>query len=85
MQQHQLKRMTQDDNKQFYHNRLSLIEQDGWRDLVTELKNLEEQVNQLDSVDNESDLWFLKGQLSILRQVINLEEMTKAAMEELDL
>ena len=77
--------MTQDDNKQFYHNRLSLIEQDGWRDLVTELKNLEEQVNQLDSVDNESDLWFLKGQLSILRQVINLEEMTKAAMEELDL
>ena len=75
---------TQDD-KQFYHNRLSLIEHDGWRDLVAELKNLEEQVNQLDSVDNESDLWFLKGQLSILRQVIHLEEATKAAAEELDI
>ena len=74
--------MTQED-KQFYHNRLSLIEQDGWRELVEELKTLEDQVNNLDGVDSESDLWFLKGQLSILRQVINLEEATKAAAEEL--
>lgn len=76
--------MTQED-KQFYHNRLSLCEQDGWRDLVQELSNLEDQINTLDTVDNEKDLWFIKGQLSILRQVISLEEVTKQAVEELDL
>jgi len=73
------------DDKQFYHNRLSLIEREGWRDLVEELSNLEELTNSLDSVESEKDLWFARGQLSILRQIINLEVATKAAMEELDL
>ena len=76
--------LTQED-KQFYHNRLNLIEQDGWRDLIQELKNLEDLTNNLDSVESEKDLWFARGQLSILRQVIGLEETTKAAAEELDL
>jgi len=76
--------LTQED-KQFYHNRLNLTEQDGWRDLIQELKNLEDLTNQLDSVESEKDLWFARGQLSILRQIINLEEVTKQAAEELDL
>ena len=76
---------TQEDNKQFYHNRLSLCEQDGWRDLVEELSNLKDQIDTLDTVDNVSDLWFIKGQLSILRQVIALESTTQLAMEELDI
>ena len=76
--------LTQED-KQFYHNRLNLIEQDGWRELVQELKTLEDLTNNLDSVESEKDLWFARGQLSILRQMIGLEETTKAAAEELDL
>jgi len=76
--------LTQED-KQFYHNRLNLIEQDGWRDLIQELKNLEDLTNNLDSVESEKDLWFARGQLSILRQIIGLEDTTKAAAEELDL
>jgi hypothetical protein len=74
-----------DQTKQFYRARQDLIEQDGWRDLVEELKNLEEIYNKLDSIESEKDLWFSKGQLSILRQVISLEEATKLAVEELDI
>jgi len=77
--------MISTEDKQFYHNRLNLIEQDGWRELVQELKTLEDLTNNLDSVESEKDLWFARGQLSILRQVIGLEETTKAAAEELDL
>lgn len=76
--------LTQED-KQFYHNRLNLIEQDGWRELVKELQTLEDLTNKLDSVESEKDLWFARGQLSILRQMIGLEDTTKAAAEELDL
>ena len=76
--------LTQED-KQFYHNRINLIEQDGWRELVEELKTLEQLTNNLDSVESEKDLWFARGQLSVLRQVIGLEETTKAAAEELDI
>ena len=72
------------DDKEFYANRINLVETDGWIDLIEELKTLSESVKRLDSIDNEKDLWFARGQLSILRQMIVLEDATKAAMTELD-
>ena len=74
-----------DQTKQFYRDRTDLVEQDGWRDLIEELKNLEELYNKLDSIESEKDLWFAKGQLSILRQILSLEDTTKRAVEELDI
>ena len=71
-------------DKEFYDNRINLVETDGWIDLVEELKTLSESVKRIDSIDNEKDLWFARGQLSILRQMIVLEEATKVAMTELD-
>jgi len=73
------------DDKEFYANRLNLVETDGWIDLIEELKTLSKSVKRIDSIDNERDLWFARGQLSILRQMIVLEEATKTAMTELDL
>jgi hypothetical protein len=73
------------DDKEFYTNRINLVEADGWIDLIEELKTLSESVKRIDSIDNEKDLWFARGQLSILRQMIVLEDATKAAMTELDL
>ena len=73
------------EDKEFYANRINLVETDGWIDLIEELKPLSESVKRIDSIDNERDLWFARGQLSILRQMIVLEEATKTAMTELDL
>ena len=72
------------DDKEFYANRINLVETDGWIDLIEELKTLSESVKRIDSIDNERDLWFARGQLSILRQMIVLEDATKTAMTELD-
>ena len=72
------------EDKEFYANRINLVEADGWRDLIVELKTLSEAVKRIESIDNEKDLWFARGQLSILRQMIVLEETTKTAMTELD-
>ena len=73
------------DDKEFYNNRINLVETDGWIDLIEELKTLAESVKRIDSIENERDLWFARGQLSILRQMIVLEDATKTAMTELDL
>ena len=73
------------EDKEFYANRINLVETDGWMDLIEELKTLSESVKRIDSIDNERDLWFARGQLSILRQMIVLEDATKTAMTELDL
>ena len=72
------------EDKEFYANRINLVETDGWIDLIEELKTLSESVKRIDSIDNEKDLWFARGQLSILRQMIVLEDATKTAMTELD-
>lgn len=72
-------------DKEFYNDRINLVESDGWIALIEELKTLSESVKRIDSIDNEKDLWFARGQLSILRQMIVLEEATKAAMTELDI
>jgi hypothetical protein len=73
------------DDKEFYVNRINLVGSDGWIDLIEELKTLSKSVKRIDSIDNERDLWFARGQLSILRQMIVLEDATKTAMTELDL
>lgn len=73
------------DDKEFYANRINLVGTDGWIDLIEELKTLSESVKRIDSIDNERDLWFARGQLSILRQMIVLEDATKTSMTELDL
>jgi hypothetical protein len=73
------------DDKTFYRNRADLFESDGWIDLIEELENLEKITNQVDSVESERDLWFSRGQLSILRRLLSMEEVTKMAMEELNI
>ena len=55
------------EDKEFYANRINLVETDGWIDLIEELKTLSDSVKRIDSIDNEKDLWFARGQLSILR------------------
>ncbi len=76
--------MANKEDEEFYRDRIELLETEGWADLIDELKVMAEAVKRLDSIDNEKDLWFARGQLSILRQMIVLEDATKAAMTELD-
>ena len=72
------------EDEEFYRDRIDLLETEGWSDLIKELKVMAESVKRIESIDNEKDLWFARGQLSILRQMIVLEDATKAAMTELD-
>ena len=61
----------------FFNDRLRLFEQEGWNDLVGELETLSMNLNNVQSIQNENDLYFVKGQLSILQMIINLEDTTK--------
>lgn len=69
-------------DEQFLQDRLELFETEGWLDLVEELKNIETNVRDVDTMDNEKDLWHAKGQLHLLGYVISLESATKLAMEQ---
>jgi hypothetical protein len=65
----------------FFNDRLRLFEQEGWADLVGELETLSLNLNDVRSIENEKDLYFVKGQLSMIQMIINLEDSTKEVME----
>ena len=70
-------------DERFLEDRLGMMETDGWLDLVQDIKNLEESVVNLDSINSEQDLWFTKGQLRIINFILSLEDATNLALEEL--
>jgi len=72
------------DDKEFFENRLNLFMQDGWRDLVDELNNFSASIDSVLSIDNEKDLFYIRGQLSIINMLVNMEESTKLAMENFE-
>ena len=72
--------MGKNDND-FFNDRLKLFEQEGWSDLVGELETLSLNLNDVRSIENEKDLYFVKGQLSMIQMIINLEDSTREVME----
>jgi len=70
-------------DQQFLEDRLGMTETNGWLDFIDDLKNLEESIAKLDSINSEKDLWETKGQLRVLNWIINLENAAHLALEEL--
>ena len=71
-------------DEQFLKDRLDLFETEGWLDLMEELKNIEISVRDVDTMNNEKDLWHAKGQLQQLGLLLSLEAATKLAMDNLE-
>lgn len=71
-------------DKDFYNDRLKLFESPGWLDLVEELNNMEISVRNIDTMNDDKDLWHAKGQLQQLGFILSLENATKIAVENLD-
>ena len=67
----------------FLEDRLSMMETEGWRDLIQDLENLEDSASSINSMNSEQDLWFAKGQLHIINFLLSLNNVTNLALEEL--
>jgi hypothetical protein len=65
----------------FFNDRLRLFEQEGWSDLIGELETLSLNLNDVRSIENEKDLYFVKGQLSMIQMIVNLEDSTREVMD----
>ena len=69
-------------DERFIEDRLAMMESEGWLDLVAELKNIQTNVVDIDTMSDEKDLWEAKGQLNILRFLLTLENTTKINLEQ---
>ena len=75
--------MTQELQK-YYENRFSMMATDGWKDLIEDIDNMANALNNISVVQDEKDLQFKKGELSILTWLKNLKEVSERAYEELN-
>jgi len=71
-------------DKQFFDDRLRLFATEGWLDLKEELKNIEDSVKDINTIEDEKALYHAKGQLQILGLLLSLEQAAKIAMEQLE-
>lgn len=71
-------------DREFLEKRLDLFEGDAWSMFVEELNVMAKSLDSIVNVENEKGLYFNKGQVGILNMVINLEETTKLALDQLE-
>jgi len=69
-------------DERFIEDRLAMMESDGWLDLVAELKNIQTNVVDIDTMSDERDLFEAKGQLTIIRFLLTLENTTEITLEQ---
>lgn len=72
------------DLQKYYENRFSMMATDGWSDLIEDIDNMVNALNNISIVQDEKDLQFKKGELSILLWLKNLKEISERAYEELN-
>ena len=69
-------------DERFIEDRLAMMESEGWLDLVADLKNIQTNVVDIDTMSDERDLFEAKGQLTILRFLLTLENTTEFTLEQ---
>lgn len=67
----------------YYENRFGLFGTTGWKDLIQDVENIKESVDSLRGADTLEQLYFKKGELSILNWILNLEDSSKEVYDQL--
>lgn len=66
----------------YYNNFFELFRTKGWKLLMEELEVNLSHTSNIETVKDEQDLFFRKGQLSVFNTFKNLEQVIKTAQEQ---
>ncbi len=70
--------------QKYYEERFSMMATQGWKDLIEDIDNMANALNNISTVQDEKDLMFKKGELSILTWLKTLRQVSERAFEELN-
>ena len=71
-------------DREFLEKRLELFSLEAWDLFTEELTSMAESLEKIQTIDDEKTLYLRRGQVDMLNMVINLEETTKLALDQLD-
>ena len=69
--------------QKYYEDRFTMMATPGWRDLQDDIEKIIETLNNISVIDDEKDLQFKKGELSILTWLKTLKQVSEQAYEDL--
>ncbi len=76
--------MTDVELEKYYRSFEEMFRSDGWVNLMQDIKGSAEQVNSLEACKDDKDLYFRKGQLVVMANMLNLEAQIETAKQQQD-
>ena len=71
-------------DREILEERITLCQEGAWVTFREELVAMSESLERIHDIETEKDLFFRKGQVSMLNMFINLEDSSKIALDNLD-
>ena len=75
---------SQQADEKYYEAFLDMFSSDGWKQLMNECKQNGLTLNNVSEVKDAEQLWYTKGQLNILGNMLNLETTVRFAIDQLN-
>jgi len=76
--------MVDQELEKYYNNYREMFATDGWKTLMQDLMNNASVINSVESAKDNEDLFFRKGQLAVIANMLNLETQLNAAEEQIE-
>lgn len=71
------------ETEEYYNKYFDLFGNDGWKQLIEELKQNAVSINSVEATKDANDLYVRKGQLNVLAYLLNFESTLNTNFEEL--
>jgi hypothetical protein len=74
--------MTDIELEKYYRSFEEMFRSDGWKNLLEDIKGSADNVNSVEACKDDKDLYFRKGQLVVMANMLNLEAQIETAKEQ---
>ena len=73
------------ETEKYFRDLNDMFRSEGWKILLTDLNQSVLSVNSIEHTKDEQDLYFRKGQLAVMNNIINLETQVANAQAQAEL
>jgi len=70
------------ETEKYFRDLNEMFRSDGWKILLGDIQASAVNVNSIESTKDEQDLFFRKGQLAVMANILNLESQVAAAQQQ---
>jgi len=68
--------------EKYYRSFEEMFRSDGWKNLMEDIKGSADNVNSVEACKDDKDLYFRRGQLVVMANMLNLEAQIETAKEQ---